>query len=983
MALALCIGMPLIAAVPAAADQTPPATGPVHEAARPVADQYIVTLRDTTAANVPAKADDVARRYHATVFEVYQHALRGFAARMSAVDATQLAADPAVAAVEQDGVVAIAASPETPVPSWGLDRIDQVNLPLDNSYSYASTASTVHAYVIDTGVHFTNTDFGGRATLGVDEVSPSTGGDDCNGHGTHVAGTIGGATYGVAKSVQLVSVRVLNCSGSGTFSQVIAGVDWVSANAIKPAVANMSLGGSLSPALDTSVQNSINSGVVYAVAAGNGSTDACSSSPADVAQALTVGATDINDARASFSNFGPCVDLFAPGVNITSDWNTSDTATNVLSGTSMATPHVTGAAALYLAASPCATEAEVASALTANASGVVTNLGTGSPNLLLDTGFIAAQAPARAPCAPTASATAGIGTVHLAWGVPADAGGPITAYNVSRSTTPGGEALLTTLGPGATTYNDTIAAGVTYYYTVTATNVQGTSSANELVATPGPTLTATAAKLGAHLSWSIPSGVSPPVTGFSVYRGTAPGAESSTPIAQVGAGVTSYDDTGLSSSQSYYYEVGATQTSETRSNEQSVTPLPPSAPSSPVLSVTSGNSRAHLTWTPPADTGGAPLTGYNVYRGTTSNPQTLLTTGGPLPASQTSYDDSGLTDGTTYFYAVTALNSINGAGEGSPSNVASATPTAALDAFVRGSDNGVWWRHDNGPTWSAWAPLGGVVTSDVATVSGSGKVWIFARGADNALWFRTYDGTSWSPWLAMGGVIGSNATAAFDGANVRVFVRGTDGALYTALIHDTTVLQNWRGLGGVVVGDPAVTWDGSAFAVVVRGGDNGAYMGLFTGTSTWSNWAPLGGVLASDPAVVFDGSLVRVFVRGGDDHLYVGSGAPFAWTGLGGVINAAPAAATNGAGYVRVFVRGADNTIYTRDSSGSSWPGDFQGIGNTATSPPAATWNGAGAVAFVRGGDSGMWTGAYSSIWQGWNSLGGILSSSVRVAATP
>ena len=214
----------------------------------------------------------------------------------------------------------------------------------------------MHAYIIDTGIRFTHSDFGGRATSGFDAVDGGSA-DDCNGHGTHVAGTVGGATYGVAKGVQLVAVRVLNCQGSGTNAQVVGGIDWVTANAVKPAVANMSLGGGANSSIDTAVNNSINSGVTYAIAAGNGNAlgqrqNACNYSPARVPNAITVGATQNNDAAASFSNFGTCVDIFAPGVNITSSWSTSDTATNTISGTSMATPHVAGAAALLLQANP-------------------------------------------------------------------------------------------------------------------------------------------------------------------------------------------------------------------------------------------------------------------------------------------------------------------------------------------------------------------------------------------------------------------------------------------------------------------------------------------------------------------------------------------------------------------------------------------------------------------------------------------------------
>lgn len=348
-----------------------------------VPNSYIVVLKDGRA------AADVAGRYGATVQRTYTHALHGFAAGMSARQARQVAADPAVWYVQPD-LVHHASGTQANPPSYGLDRIDQKRRPLDSSYTYGTTASNVHAYIIDTGIRTTHQDFEGRATSGFDAVDGGAA-DDCHGHGTHVAGTVGGAKYGVAKGVQLVAVRVLDCQGSGTSAQVIAGIDWVTANAIKPAVANMSLGGGADAALDAAVKRSIGAGVTYAIAAGNGflglfALDACTQSPARVPEALTVSATDSNDAKPAWANRGTCVDVFAPGINIVSSWNTNDTATNTISGTSMASPHVTGAAALYLGGHPTATPAQVQTALVGNATtGVVTSPGAGSPNRLLYT----------------------------------------------------------------------------------------------------------------------------------------------------------------------------------------------------------------------------------------------------------------------------------------------------------------------------------------------------------------------------------------------------------------------------------------------------------------------------------------------------------------------------------------------------------------------------------------------------------------------
>jgi subtilisin family serine protease len=354
-----------------------------------VPNSYIVVFKNGTT-GVAGRADALADRHGAAVTHTYSSALRGFAGSMTAQQARRIAADPAVAYVEPNTIVRAFDTQNNP-PSYGLDRIDQRNRPLDGSYTYNTTASNVHAYVIDTGIRINHVDFGGRASHGFNTVNNNTNADDCHGHGTHVAGTVGGTAHGVAKGVQLVAVKVLNCSGSGTTAQVVGGIDWVTANAIKPAVANMSLGGGANTSIDNAVRNSISSGVRYAIAAGNGffglfAQNACNTSPARVTQALTVSATNSSDAKPSWANVGTCVDLFAPGISITSAWATSDTATNTISGTSMATPHVAGAAALYLASNTAATPAQVHTAIVSNATtGVVSSPGSGSPNRLLYT----------------------------------------------------------------------------------------------------------------------------------------------------------------------------------------------------------------------------------------------------------------------------------------------------------------------------------------------------------------------------------------------------------------------------------------------------------------------------------------------------------------------------------------------------------------------------------------------------------------------
>ena len=534
---ALGFGLAACTDVPVAPDTrvTPsPATFGKGTEGVPIANRYIVLFRDDEQ-DVDGKANALAIKHAGKVKHLYKSALKGMALELPDAAAAAVRAEPSVMLVEQDQTMSISATQSGA--TWGIDRIDQRTLPLSTTYVYNADGTGVTVYIIDTGMNLSHTQFTGRASTGYDAVTAGGTAADCNGHGTHVAGTVGGTTYGVAKSVNLVAVRVLDCAGSGTTSGVIAGIDWVTANKRLPAAANMSLGGGVSAALNTAVKNSVAAGVVYAVAAGNDGGDACLHSPAAEPTAITVGATDINDGFASFSNRGSCVDINAPGVNITSAWYNTNTATNTISGTSMATPHVAGAAALYLQTNPTATPAQVDAALKTNASTTVVPSGT--TNKLLYMGFITA-APSTAP--PVANFTASCAGLTCSFD-----GTTSTALAGATFSWTFGDA---TTGAGVTTSHAYAAAG-TYSVILTVTDANGTSSKTSSVtvtsAPPAPspsftkscssrvcTFNASATTNATSYSWNFGDGTTG--TGVSVSHTFARNRSYTVTLTATGAG---------------------------------------------------------------------------------------------------------------------------------------------------------------------------------------------------------------------------------------------------------------------------------------------------------------------------------------------------------------------------------------------------------------------------------------------------------------
>lgn len=698
-----------------------------------VPGRYIVQFASNTASAVAATSLTDG------VITTFSNAINGFVANLTSSEVAALTSNPNVVGIEADRI--ISASTDQPTPGWGLDRIDQRALPFDQKYSYTTSGVGVTAYVVDTGINSTHTEFTGRINSGFTAISDGNGVEDCNGHGTHVSGIMAGTKYGVAKSASIVPIRVLGCNGSGTVSGLISGLNWAINDhaAGVPAVANLSVGAGASSSLNSAVANAVADGITVVVAAGNDNADACNYSPSSAPSAITVGASASNDSRSSFSNFGTCVDIFAPGTSISSAYRGSTTAAGSMSGTSMASPFVAGIAAVYLENHTSASPAAVTTAITDSSTrDVITNVGVGSPNKLAYSASFAA-APVTVPSVPlTLTATPSSQTVALAWSLPAsDGGSAITDYKIEyTSNNNTAWTVFAHTASTARTANITgLSNGIQYSFRISAVNAVGIGTATTpILATPVAPATLTsplnlAGTIGRQtvtLSWQQPSSIpGSAITDYIIESSVNAGSTWST----VNDGVSSnrtFTATGLSA-VAYSFRVKAVNSTgiSPASNTVVLTPLPLDPPSAPrSLAVYASFNGATLYWTTPSSDGGSRITGYHTEYSTDGG--TTWTRSDFISVSRRSMSYTDLVGGVLHKFRVYAINEV---GTSEASTSVEGTPVAAtvsseprfFGGFLSGTSAylswtrpavtggsvitayNTWMSTDNGTTWSSIA----------------------------------------------------------------------------------------------------------------------------------------------------------------------------------------------------------------------------------------------------------------------------------------